>query len=109
MANSPQTPDHSLSTAEKNKLTFAVLSDGGNTVARRYGLVFTLDEAVRAAHQRVGADLPAFNGDESWELPMAGTFIIDQTGTVRLAFVDPDFMHRLDPSIIIARLTELQN
>ena len=109
VAISPQTPDHSLSTAEKNELTFTVLSDVGNTVARQYGLVFTIDEAVRAAHQQVGADLPAFNGDESWELPMAGTFIIDQAGTVRLAFVEPDFMHRLEPSAIIARLTELQN
>jgi peroxiredoxin len=109
VAISPQTPDHSLSTAEKNALTFAVLSDVGNAVAHQYGFVFTIDEAVRAAHQQVGADLPAFNGDESWELPMAGTFIIDQAGTVRLAFVDPDFMHRLDPSAIIARLTELQN
>ena len=62
----------------------------GNTVARRFGLVYTIDEAVRAAHQQVGADLPAFNGDESWELPMPGTFVVDQAGTVLLASVDPD-------------------
>jgi signal transduction histidine kinase len=59
---------------------------------------------VRRAHQQVGADLPAFNGDDSWELPMPGTFIVDQAGTVLLASVDPDFTHRLDPSAIIARL-----
>jgi signal transduction histidine kinase len=52
----------------------------------------------------MGADLPAVNGDDSWELPIPGTFIIDRTGTVLLAFVDPDFTHRLDPSAIIARL-----
>jgi peroxiredoxin len=107
IAISPQTPDHSLSMVEKRALSFTVLSDVGNVVARRFGLAFTIDAAVRAAHRRVGADLPAFNGDESWELPMAGTYIVDQAGTVRLAFVDPDFMHRLDPSVIIARLNEL--
>jgi signal transduction histidine kinase len=52
----------------------------------------------------MGADLPAFNGDDSWELPVAGTFIVDQAGTVLLTFVDPDFTRRLDPSAIVARL-----
>lgn len=108
VAISPQSPDHSLSLAEKQALTFAVLSDAGNQVAREYGLVFTIDEAVRAAHKQIGVDLPTFNGDESWELPMPGTFVVDQSGTVRLAFVDPNFTHRLDPSIIIAELKKLR-
>jgi peroxiredoxin len=107
VAISPQTPDHSLTLAEKRALTFAVLSDGGNQVARKYGLVFPIDEAVRATYRQVGANLPEYNGDGSWELPMPGTFLVDQSGTVRLAFVDPAFTHRLDPSIIIARLKEL--
>jgi len=106
VAISPQTPDHSRALAEKLKLTFALLSDMGNQVARQCGLVFTIDEAVRGAHKQVCADLPAFNGTESWELPMAGTFLIDQSGTVRLAFVHPDFTRRLDPSVVIARLNE---
>jgi peroxiredoxin len=107
VAISPQTPDQSLSLAEKQALTFAVLSDVGNQVARQFGLVFTIDEAVRTAHLQVGANLPAYNGDASWELPMPGTFLIDQSGIVRLAFVDPDYIHRLDPSIVIERLANL--
>ncbi len=93
---------------EKQKLTIAVLSDVGNQVARQFGLVFTIDEAARTAHRRIGANLPAFNGDDSWELPMAGTFLVDQSGTIRLAFVDPDFSRRLDPSVVIAQLKELK-
>ena len=109
VAISPQTPDHSLLLSEKLKLTFLVLSDVGNQVARQFGLVFTLDEAVRDAHKQVDANLPTFNGNDSWELPMAGTFLVDPSGTVRLAFVDPDFTRRLDPYVIIARLDELQD
>ncbi len=108
VAISPQTPDHSRALAEKLELTFALLSDRGNQVARQFGLVFTIDEAVRQAHKQVCADLPAFNGDNSWELPMAGTFLLDQSRTVRLAFVHPDFTRRLDPSVIIAWLNELK-
>jgi peroxiredoxin len=108
VAISPQTPDLSRALAEKLELTFVVLSDMGNQVARQFGLVFTLDEAVRGAYKQVGADLPAFNGIDSWDLPMAGTFLVDQSGNVRLAFVNPDFTRRLDPSVIIARLEELK-
>jgi signal transduction histidine kinase len=104
VAISPQTPEHSRATVEGNALTFTVLSDVGNVVARQFGLAYALEKTVRRAYRRMGADLPAFNGDDSWELPMPGTFIIDQTGTVLLAFVDPDFTHRLDPSAIVARL-----
>ena len=108
VAISPQMPYHSRALAEKLELTFALLSDMGNQVARQFGLVFTIAEAVRAAHKQVCADLPKFNGTDSWDLPMAGTFLIDQSGTVRLAFVDPDFTRRLDPYVIIARLDKLQ-
>src|SRR5690348_3787693 len=69
VAISPQAPDHSLSMAEKQALTFTVLSDVGNQVARQFGLTFTIDKAVREAHKQVGANLPAYNGDDSWELP----------------------------------------
>ncbi len=108
VAISPQTPRHSRALAEKLELTFALLSDRDNQVARQFGLVFTIDEAVRDAYKQIRADLPAFNGTDSWELPMAGTFLIDQSGIVRLAFVNPDFTRRLDPSVIIARLNELK-
>src|SRR5207253_1224408 len=84
VAVSPQTPDQSLTTTEQKGLTFPVLSDAGNEFARRYGLVYSLSQALRA----VSADLPVYNGDDSWELPMPGTFVIAQDGTVRLAFVD---------------------
>lgn len=108
VAISPQTPHHSRALADKLGLTFAVLSDTDNQVARQFGLVFTLDEAVRGAYKQVGANLPRFNGTDSWDLPMAGTFLVNQSGIVRMAFVDPDFTRRLDPSVIISRLEELK-
>jgi len=101
VAISPQTPDNSLSMAEKNELAFEVLSDPGNRVARDYKLVFSLPDALRTLYAQIGADLTEYNGDESWELPMPGTFVIDQEGTVRLAFVDADYTKRLEAQAII--------
>jgi peroxiredoxin len=107
VAISPQTPDNSLTTAEKKGLSFPVLSDVGNRVARHYGLVFALSEAVRPVYAAIGSDLPTYNGDTSWELPVPGTFVIAPDGRVRLAFVDPDYTRRLEPSEILAALRTL--
>lgn len=101
VAVSPQTPEHSLSTVEKKELTFTVLSDVGNIVARKYRLVFTLEQSIRTLYTTIGADLPGFNGVASWELPMPATFLLAQDGTVRLAFVDEDFTHRLEPATLL--------
>ncbi|NER01459.1 MAG: AhpC/TSA family protein [Okeania sp. SIO3C4] len=101
IAISPETPDNSLSTTEKNELTFEVLSDGGNQVAKEFGLVFQLPEELRPIYQNFGIDLPAYNGDESFELPIPATYVIASDGTVIHAFVNPDYTQRLDPEEII--------
>jgi len=104
---SPQLPDNSLSTAEKLDLTFEVLSDVGNRVARDFGLVFTLPAEMRSIYQDFSIDLPAANGDESFELPVPATYVIDRSGIIRLAFVDIDYTKRLDPAEILAALMKL--
>jgi peroxiredoxin len=105
VAVSPQTADKSLTTAEQKGLTFPVLSDAGNEVAKRYGLIYALSQTLRA----VSPDLPAYNGDDSWQLPMPGTFVIAPDGTVRLAFVDADWTRRLEPAVLLDALRGLAN
>jgi peroxiredoxin len=98
IAISPQRPDNTLTTVEKKELTFSVLSDVGNVVGRTYGLVFVTSEAAR--HPGISAA----NGDESWQLPIPGTFVIAQDGTIILAFVDADWTHRLEPAELLKAL-----
>ena len=107
IAISPQLPDKSLSTAEKDELQFEVLSDVGQSVARQFGLVFPVAEVLRPIYKNIGADLPAYNGSESWELPMPGTFVVAQDGTIILAFVDADYTQRLEPETIVQCLRTL--
>ncbi|MEM0924882.1 MAG: peroxiredoxin-like family protein [Planctomycetota bacterium] len=107
VAVSPQTPDQSLSTAEKNELEFRVLSDFGNQVAADYGLVFSLPEPLRPIYADFGIDLPAYNGDETFELPVPATYVIDREGYVRYAFVNADYRRRAEPSDIVAALESL--
>jgi peroxiredoxin len=107
VAVSPQTPDESLSTAEKNALEFAVLSDAGSHAARGFGIAFDLAEHLRPIYARLGHALPDRNGDDSWTLPLPATFVIDRDRTIALAFVDVDYRNRLEPTDILAALRAL--
>ncbi len=107
VAISPQTPDKSLSTAEKNELKFQVLSDVGNKIADQFGLVFKLPTELQELYNNFGISLPKFNGDESWELPMPGTYVISKDGNVQYAFADADYTKRAEPDEVIVKLEEI--
>ena len=104
LAISPQTPHYALSDVEKKQLTFPVLTDWDNRVAREYGLVFSLSETMRGLQAGFGNPIPMFTGTDSWELPMPGTFVLDRGGVVRLSHVDPDYMKRMEPAPLLEAL-----
>ena len=104
IAISPELPDNSLSTKEKNELEFEVLSDQGNKVAKDFGLVFELADDLKKVYDKFGLDIPKFNGDNSWEIPMPATYVIDTDGTVKYSFIEADYTLRAEPSDIIKAL-----
>lgn len=104
---SPETPDNSLSTKQKQQLTFEVLSDQGNQVARDYGLLFQVYDEMRPLYLEWGFDLPAANGDDSWEIPVPATYVIDPSGTIRAGYIDKDYTRRMEPADILAALRTL--
>jgi peroxiredoxin len=109
VAISPQTPDQSLSTAEKAELAFTVLSDPGSRVARSIGIAFQQAGDVLAAQRQLGLDLAQVNAEGSTQLPRPAVLIIDQNRTVRFADVQPDYTARTEVTDILAALTGIQN
>jgi peroxiredoxin len=106
VAISPQTPDASMSTVEKDELAFPVLSDVGNVVARMFRLVHRVAPDVAELYAKGGHDLVtrnAIEGDEV-ELPLPATYVIDRDGTVRFAFASPDYVERAEPADVLAVL-----
>jgi len=108
IAVSPQTPDKSLGTAEQLQLDFDVLSDTGNRTARDYGLLSTVFESMRPLYLEWGLDVPAANDDDSWELPVPATYLLDTGGKVLAAHVDKDYTRRMEPGELVALLRHLQ-
>lgn len=107
IALTPEVPDSSISTTEKLALEFEVLSDLNNKVARQYGIVFELIPGVAEAYQNAFG-LHEYNGDESNELPLAATYIINTDGTIAYAFVEADYRNRAEPKAILEALKSLK-
>jgi len=101
VAISPQGPDLSLSTAEKNELAFAVLSDTELAAAKAFGVAFSLTPDVVHLYSQLGIDLPTVNANGRWELPVPATFVIDRDGRVAFAHVEADYRQRAEPSEVL--------
>jgi peroxiredoxin len=81
VAISPEKPDDTLSTAEKNALAFEVLSDVGQKVGRAFGLVYEFSDELKTAYQVFNLDIPLRNGTPGeWALPVSATYVIDRNG-----------------------------
>jgi peroxiredoxin len=107
LALTPELPDNSLSTSEKNNLEFTVLSDIGNTVGKDYGVVYALTDDVAASYN-AGFGLNKVNGDTSNKLPLAATYVIDTNGIITYAFLDADYTARAEPLEILSALKQLK-
>ena len=106
VAISPEKPDDTLSTAEKNALAFEVLSDVGQKVGRAFGLVYQFTDELRSAYRGFGRNIPAHNGTPGeWALPVSATYVIDRNGTIIYAYTDVDYRDRADPRDVLDFLT----
>ena len=101
LAISPQTVKQSFFMQDQHKLRFPLLSDAGNKVARQFGLMYRVPELQEAVYRRAFVNLPFVNGDESWELPIPATYILDRDGTVLYASANEDYTERPEPADIV--------
>ncbi|MGL5617208.1 MAG: peroxiredoxin-like family protein [Sarcina sp.] len=107
IAISPEIPDQSLNTIEKNQLEFLVLSDIDNKVAKEFGLVFKISNELNELYKSFGINLEESQGKKSLELPMAATYVVSREGKIVKAFVKEDYKERLDPKVALESLRNL--
>jgi len=104
VAISPQTVKQSFFMHDQHKLHFPLFCDAGNQVARQFGLSYRVPAFQAEVYRRAFVNLPFTNGDESWELPIPATYILDRDGTVLYASANEDYTERPEPDDIVAAL-----
>ncbi|KAN0113281.1 AhpC-TSA domain containing protein [Hyaloscypha variabilis] len=107
VAISPELPNTSLSTTEKNELKFPVLSDVGNKLSRELGIIFPMPDSLRPTFKAFGHDLVARNGDDSFEVPVPATLLVDGNGIVRNTYINPRYWERVEPSTVLGWIAAL--
>jgi peroxiredoxin len=101
VAISPQTVKQAFFMHDQHKLRFPLLSDGGNKVARQFGLIYRVPPLQESIYRRAFVNLPFTNGDESWELPIPATYVVDHDGMVVYASANEDYTERPEPTDIV--------
>jgi peroxiredoxin len=101
LAISPQTPVNSRKSMRQNSLNFPILSDPHNDVAAAFGLRFVLPDYLVELYKSLRNDLPSFNGDPSWTLPMPARYVVAPDRTILYAEVNPDYTLRPEPEDVL--------
>jgi peroxiredoxin len=101
LAISPQIAPNSRKSMRQNKLSFPILSDVKGKVGAAFGLRFELPDYLVELYKSLKNDLPTFNDDPSWTLPMPARYVIGQDGTILYSEVNPDYTRRPDPEDMI--------
>jgi len=101
VAISPQTVKQSFFMHDQHQFRFPLLSDAGNKVARQFGLTYRVPASQEAVYRRAFVNLPFTNGDDSWELPIPATYILDRDGTILYASANEDYTERPEPAEIV--------
>lgn len=108
VAISPQTPDNSLSMAQKDSLQFYVLSDARGSVGKKFGLMYKMSDDLIRVFKRKGTDIAQFNGNDDWELPLALTYVAAPDGTITYAFLDVDHRRRASVKEVLRALRKIK-
>jgi peroxiredoxin len=101
VAITPEKPELTLLTEEKKKLEFPILTDAGNKLATKFGLVFGVTGELKDLYRQFGVDLEKSQGNAEWKLPIPATYVVSSKGTVIYAFLDVDYTNRADPSDLL--------
>ena len=101
IAVTPQKPDASARQIEKKEYTFEVLSDLNDTVMKQYKLYYELSPELVTLYKSKGLDVEQYNGKGRVALPVPGTFIIAEDGTIIGAHAEHDYKERMEPATIL--------
>ena len=94
---SPQLAEKSAQLKKENGYTYPILYDKDNETAKQFGLAFILSEPLRPIHEAFNMDIPEHNGNNSFELPIPATYVINQQREIIYAHINANWMVRADP------------
>jgi peroxiredoxin len=109
VAISPETHQYGAELKAYANAPFPVLADVDNGYALELNLLFWVGDEKREAMQAGGFNIAPYQGNETWMLPIPATFVVDQDGSVKARYIDPDYRRRMDLDAILEAVRRLQS
>jgi peroxiredoxin len=86
--------------------TFPVLTDLDNGYALAINIAIWLGPEMEGFIAERGHDLPAYQGNKSWIVPIPATFVVGTDGLIAARYIDPDYRQRMSIEDLVAALTQ---
>jgi peroxiredoxin len=78
-----------------SNVKFPILSDVDNGYALSLNLAICVDGEMKDVMRQIGRDLPKYQGNDGWILPIPATFVVGRDGRIKARFIDPDYRKRM--------------
>ncbi len=80
---------------------FPFLTDAANGYALSLNLAIWIGLEMEEILAEAGIDLPRYQGNQAWMLPIPATFVLDRKGIIVARHVDPDHRLRMEVDEIV--------
>ena len=88
---------------------YPVLTDIDNGYALSLNLAIWVGDEMQKILESGGRQLPDYQGNNAWVLPIPATFVIARDGTITARFIDPDFRKRVAIKDLLKALQDAQS
>lgn len=104
VAITPESRKFARKLDEDSAGAFPILADLDNGYALSVNLAIWVDEAMAGLIAGAGWDIPSYQGNDAWVLPIPAMFVLDRKGVIVARHVNPDYRERADIEKIIDAL-----
>ncbi len=101
VAITPEPSANTLATSQQNELSFDILTDKGNELAKQLGILVFLPEALQKLYGGAHVDWKIYSVNSRIALPIPATFVVGQDGIIIYRFVDEDYTKRAEPKDVL--------
>jgi peroxiredoxin len=88
----------------EGEVRYPILTDIDNGYALSLNLAVWIGDEMQRILEAGGRNVPAYQGNETWVMPIPATFVIDRSGVITARFIDPDYRNRMTIEELLAAL-----
>lgn len=104
VAITPESRRYASKLDAETRGAFPILADLDNGYALTVSLAVWVDQDMSSLISGAGWDIPSYQGNDAWILPIPAVFVLGRDGFIAARHVNPDYRERADLDDIIASL-----